>query len=172
MADAAPRLLLSQAPSAALTDLLWRYQCLGFVCCGSPLEMHQPVLVLAFCSRCVGRSRVWIGRCSVAETLCCSWLSASSFTFFAPRWHGSFCRMASAHVSNSCMLLLSSAWPMYVHVDCTLAFSARGSPLWALLGSPRGERPVWRLPVVESLAHLPLQGLLQARQYLVWPNSR
>ena len=77
-------LLLSPAPSAALTDLLCRYRFLGFVCCGSPLQLHQPVLVLAFCSRCVGRSRGWIGRCSVAETLCCSWMSASCFTFSRP----------------------------------------------------------------------------------------
>jgi hypothetical protein len=31
-----------------LTVLLCRYHFLGFVCCGSPLQLHQPVLVLAF----------------------------------------------------------------------------------------------------------------------------
>jgi hypothetical protein len=46
-------LLLSPAPSAAFTDLLCRYYFLGFVCCGSPLELHQAGLVCGLCARAV-----------------------------------------------------------------------------------------------------------------------
>ena len=59
---------------------------------------------------------------------------------FASRWHGGFCRMASAHVSIQVTSAVHApAWfgrPLSAHVGCTLAFSAHGSRLWSSWGHP------------------------------------
>ena len=162
-------------PQTALTVVLCRYHFLGFVCCGFPLQLPQPVLVLAFCSRCVGRSKFGYRRCSVAGTLCCSWLSAPCFTFSRPDGtavSATWSQLMSASKSLRLYMLLRGSVgrcaPRWVALSLLRLMGRRCGPP----GVTQGRAAGWQLPVAESLAHHPVQGLLRVRQYLVWLNSR